>query len=78
MKTGKTKEEVKQIGNALFDSLKEVMGEGHDVFIRKFGTFATKAGKPTGRNIATNTMIHLAPYKVVKFKPSPEFKEMVK
>jgi nucleoid DNA-binding protein len=59
----------------LFEQLKLAAERGEQVFIRGFGTFGivTRKSRPV-RDIRNNTSILMPEKKVVKFKPSKEYK----
>lgn len=79
MKTGKPKEEVKEIAEALFDELKASMIEGHDVYVRGFGSFVLKTRKAkTARNIGKGEPMSIPEHRIAAFRPAIEFKEKVR
>ena len=62
----------------LIDTLKENLAEGKMVKIAGFGTFTVrKKGARIGRNPRTKEEVLIAPRKVVTFKASKQFKELV-
>jgi integration host factor subunit alpha len=63
----------------LIDTLKENLADGKTIKIAGFGTFIVrKKGERKGRNLKTGEEIPIAPRRVVTFKPSNQFKAMVK
>lgn len=76
--TKKDKELVTEILEAGVDQIMKINSEGHDVTWRGFGTFTTAKGRTTARDLKKGTIMHLPERKVPKFKPSPNFKEIVK
>ncbi|RLF05581.1 MAG: integration host factor subunit beta [Thermoprotei archaeon] len=78
-RTGFTKTDVHVICDMLLDVIKEVMAEGHNIEIRRFGTFKLKIRKPRkARNPRTGESVPIPERVVPVFKPSNEFKEMIK
>ena len=62
----------------LIDTLKENLADGKTVKIAGFGTFIVrKKGERMGRNPRTREEIPIAPRKVMTFKASNQFKEVV-
>lgn len=78
-KSGIEKAAVAIIVDEFMAAVKDVMGDGENVYLRGFGTFEIIERKEkTGRNISKNTSVVIPAHKTPKFKPCPEFKEMVK
>ncbi|MFL5728858.1 MAG: HU family DNA-binding protein [Cytophagaceae bacterium] len=78
-KTGIDKSEVGNTVEAFISTVKNSMAEGNDIFIRGFGSFINKKkAQKIGRNISKNTAIVIPEHFAPKFKPSPEFVELVK
>ncbi|MBD5163492.1 MAG: integration host factor subunit beta [Bacteroidales bacterium] len=79
VKTGQTVETAQQCVDALMDVVKETMAKGENIYLRGFGTFAirTRAEK-TAQNLAKGTAIVIPEHKVPAFKPSKEFKNLLK
>jgi DNA-binding protein HU-beta len=78
-KTGIDKAEVGNVVEAFVATVKNSMSEGHDIFIRGFGSFINKKkAQKIGRNISKHTAIVIPEHFAPKFKPSPEFVEMIK
>ena len=64
-RTGFTKTDVHVICDMLLDVIKEVMAEGHNIEIRRFGTFKLKIRKPRkARNPRTGESVPI-PERVV-------------
>lgn len=59
--------------------VKDSMADGHNVYLRGFGSFVVKERKEkTARNISKNTSIKIPAHTVPSFKPSRVFLEQVK
>lgn len=77
-RTGFTKTDVHVICDILLDIIKEVMSDGHNIEIRRFGTFKLKIRKPRmARNPRTGEPVPIGKRVVPVFKPSNEFKEQI-
>lgn len=77
--TGFTKTETAVICEGLLEAIKDVMAEGNDIEIRRFGTFKLKQRKPRiARNPRTGEPVPIKERIVPVFKPSKAFKVMVK
>ncbi len=78
-KTGIERAEVSQALEAFFKLIKNSLVDGETVYVRGFGTFnVRKWAAKTGRNISTNTAVHIPEYHTPTFKPSKSFVERVK
>lgn len=78
-KSGIEKAVVAIVVDEFMATVKEAMADGENVYLRGFGTFEIIERKvKTGRNITKNTSVIIPAHKIPKFKPCPEFKEMVK
>ncbi len=74
-RTGFTKSDVHVICDVLLDVIKEVMVEGNNIEIRRFGTFKLKIRKPRmARNPRTGNPVPIGERVVPVFKPSNNFK----
>ncbi len=63
----------------LMNTIKDNMVKGENIYLRGFGTFELKRrAEKTGRNITKNTSVHIPAHNIPAFKPSKEFKNMVK
>ncbi|MCD6594932.1 integration host factor subunit beta [bacterium] len=77
-RSGFTKTDVHVICDMLLDIIKEVMSDGHNIEIRRFGTFKLKVRRPRmARNPRTGDPVPILERVVPVFKPSNEFKEMI-
>lgn len=78
-KTGIPKIDVLVTIENLVTEIKENMVKGESIYIRGFGSFVNKRkAAKLGRNIKTNTAIHIPEHYVPSFKPSPEFVDEIK
>ncbi|HEY8399953.1 MAG TPA: HU family DNA-binding protein [Cytophagaceae bacterium] len=78
-KTGVDKNDVASTVESFFTVVKDSMAEGHNIYIRGFGTFLIqKKAKKVGRNISKNTTIIIDEHYAPKFKPAPDFKDKIK
>ncbi|MCK5833606.1 integration host factor subunit beta [bacterium] len=76
--TGFTKTETSVICEGLLTAIKEVMYEGSNIEIRRFGTFKLKARKPRiARNPRTGDPVPITERVIPVFKPSKAFKAMI-
>ncbi len=76
--TGFTKTETAVICEGLLQAIKEVMAEGNNIEIRRFGTFKLKTRKPrVARNPRTGDPVPIKKRNVPVFKPSKAFKDLV-
>ena len=63
---------------SLMETIKEHMAKGENIYLRGFGTFEIIERKEKiGRNIGKNTSL-VIPAQIPRFKPSKEFKGMIK
>jgi nucleoid DNA-binding protein len=77
--TGFTKTETAAICEHFLEAIKEAMAEGHNIEIRKFGTFKIKRRKPrTARNPRTGAAVPITERHIPVFKPSNEFKGKIR
>jgi len=78
-KTGIPKIDVLVTIESLVTEIKENMVKGENIYIRGFGSFINKKkAAKIGRNIRTNTAVHIPEHYVPAFKPSPEFVDEIK
>lgn len=77
--TGLEKAAVVTVIENMMDVIKNSLADGENVYLRGFGTFALKQrAEKLGRNITKNTSVLIPAHKIPFFKPSPDFKDMVK
>ncbi len=78
-KTGIERAEVSQVLEAFYKAIKNNLIDGEAIYVRGFGTFnVKKRAAKTGRNISTNTAVHIPEHSMPTFKPSKEFMARVK
>jgi DNA-binding protein HU-beta len=78
-KTGIDKSEVSTAVEAFISTVKDSMAQGNDIFIRGFGSFVNKKkAQKVARNISKNTAMIIPEHFAPKFKPSPDFIELIK
>jgi nucleoid DNA-binding protein len=76
--TGFSKTETAVICEGFLQAIKEVMAEGKDIEIRRFGTFKLKTRKPrVARNPRTGDPVPIKTRIIPVFKPSKAFKVLV-
>jgi len=75
-RTGETQAHVFDIFQAALDLMTEELAKGHEITLRRFGTFEVKVTKPkVGRNPnKPGTDMKIPAKAVVKFKPGKEMK----
>ena len=72
-------EVTEKVINQTMVEIKKALSEGRNIYLRGFGTWMPKKRKAkTARNISRGTQILVPAHKVPFFKPSKEFKELVK
>ncbi|MCB9224935.1 MAG: integration host factor subunit beta [Crocinitomicaceae bacterium] len=78
-KTGIEKVAVQATVEAFMDSVKNSLADGHNVYLRGFGSFIIKErAEKTGRNISKNQSIIIPAHNIPAFKPAKTFVEDVK
>ncbi|MDH5366283.1 MAG: integration host factor subunit beta [Cyclobacteriaceae bacterium] len=78
-KTGISKEDVQITVEAFFNVVKGSMADGHNIYVRGFGSFVNKKrAKKIARNISKNTAIVIDEHYIPSFKPSKVFVEKIK
>jgi DNA-binding protein HU-beta len=76
--TGFTKTETAVICEGLLKAIRDVMAEGKDIEIRRFGTFKLKKRKPRiARNPRTGSPVPIKDRVIPVFKPSRAFKILI-
>ncbi len=77
--TGIDKADVQTTVEAFFDVVKESMANGHNIYVRGFGSFVNKKrARKIARNISQNTAMVIDEHFVPSFKPSKVFIDKVK
>ena len=78
-KTGIPKVDVLVTLETLFKEVKNSLAEGHNIYIRGFGSFITKKrAAKIGRNIKKNIAVEIPEHFIPAFKPAKEFVQEVK
>jgi DNA-binding protein HU-beta len=78
-KTGIDKGDVTATVEAFLNVIRQSMAEGHNIYIRGFGSFINKKrAKKIGRNISKNTPIEIGEHYVPSFKPAKAFVDKIK
>ena len=78
-KTGIEKVVVLTAVEAFMNSVKSLLEEGENVYLRGFGSFIIKErAEKNGRNISKNTTIIIPAHNIPSFKPAKTFVERVK
>ncbi|HHS50478.1 MAG TPA: integration host factor subunit beta [candidate division Zixibacteria bacterium] len=76
--TGFTKTETAVICEGFLTAIKDVMAEGSNIEIRRFGTFKLKTRKPRiARNPRTGDAVPIEERLIPVFKPSKAFKVLI-
>jgi DNA-binding protein HU-beta len=72
-KAGISRTKAEQAVETVFESLKNAMGRGQRIELRRFGVFSVRPRKTgIGRNPRTGQEVNIPPGKVVRFKPGKE------
>ena len=75
---GLSKKDVTDAVELVLATLKETLAEGESIKLSGFGSFLVKMrGARKGRHLQTGKEINIEPRRVVTFKPSTFFKDMV-
>ena len=76
---GLNKREAKELVDMLFNDIKNILSEGHEVKLSGFGNFQLrdKSARP-GRNPRTGEDVEILARRVVTFKSGQKLKESVK
>ena len=76
---GLNKREAKELVDLLFDDIKNLLSEGHEVKLSGFGNFQLRDKSPRpGRNPRTGEDVEISARRVVTFKSGQKLKESVK
>ena len=74
-KTGITKIKAEMAVDAVFESMKRTLSEGHRIEFRGFGIFNVRPRKTgIGRNPSTGAEAVISPGKAVRFKPGKQLR----
>ncbi|HYB62541.1 MAG TPA: HU family DNA-binding protein [Methylomirabilota bacterium] len=75
--TGVSRTKAEQAVETVFESLKQAMGRGDRIELRRFGVFSVRPRKTgIGRNPRTGEEVKIPPGMVVRFKPGKELQEL--
>ncbi len=78
-KTGLAKVDVLVTLESFFTEVRDVMGEGENIYIRGFGSFIIKKrAAKVGRNIKYSKTVHIPEHFIPAFKPAKVFIEHIK
>ena len=76
---GLNKREAKELVDMLFDEIKNLLSEGHEVKLSGFGNFQLRDKSPRpGRNPRTGEDVEISARRVVTFKAGQKLKDSVK
>ena len=71
--TNISRTKAEQAVETVFESLKQALGRGQRIELRRFGVFSVKPRKTgIGRNPRTGEEVNIPPGKAVRFKPGKE------
>lgn len=77
--TGIDSKTVFAVVEGFMSEVKKSLGKEENVYLRGFGSFIVKKrAEKTARNIAQNTTIIVPAHNIPAFKPSNEFREIIK
>ncbi len=77
-KVGLSKIESQNIIEMIFDTIKQTLVEGESVKVSGFGTFnVKKKNARRGRNPKTGDELQITPRRVITFRASNHFKDMI-
>jgi len=76
-RTGVTRTKAEQAVESVFEALKNALGRGQRIELRRFGVFNVKPRKTgIGRNPRTGEEVSIPPGKAVRFKPGKELQSL--
>jgi len=76
-RTGVTRTKAELAVETVFDTLKNALGRGQRIELRRFGVFNVKPRKTgIGRNPRTGEEVSIPPGKAVRFKPGKELQSL--
>ena len=77
--TGVNQDVVEKVINATMEATKQALFKGRKIYLRGFGTWLPKERKAKlARNISRGTSVHVPAHRVPFFKPSKEFKDLLR
>jgi len=75
--TGVTRTKAEHAVETVFQALKDALGRGQRIELRRFGVFTVKPRKTgIGRNPRTGQEVNIPPGKAVRFKPGKELQSI--
>ncbi|OGL43794.1 MAG: integration host factor subunit alpha [Candidatus Schekmanbacteria bacterium RBG_16_38_10] len=75
---GLTKQEASEVVEGVIDTIRNALGDGEEIIISGFGKFAVRTKRRrTGRNPKTGKEYDISSRRVVSFKPSKIFKDLL-
>jgi len=76
-KTNITRTKAEQAVETVFEAMKNSLGRGRRIELRRFGVFNVKPRKTgIGRNPRTGQQVNIPPGKAVRFKPGKELQSL--
>ena len=79
IQTGYDKTTIMNVMESALSNIKKTVAEGEAVYLRGFGSFATKTrAAKVARNITKNESILVPEHKIPSFKPADSFTEILK
>ncbi len=76
-RTGITRTKAEQAVETVFEAMKQALGRGQRIELRRFGVFSVKPRKTgIGRNPKTGEEVAIPPGKAVRFKPGKELQAL--
>ena len=76
-RAGISRTKAEQAVETVFEALKQAMGRGQRIELRRFGVFSVKPRKTgIGRNPKTGEEVSIPPGKAVRFKPGKELQTL--
>jgi DNA-binding protein HU-beta len=76
-KTGVTRTKAEQAVETVFGAMKNALGKGERIELRRFGVFNVRPRKTgIGRNPRTGAEVSIPPGKAVRFKPGKELQSI--
>ena len=76
-RTGVTRTKAEQAVETVFAAMKNALGRGQRIELRRFGVFNVKPRKTgIGRNPRTGEEVSIPPGKAVRFKPGKELQSL--
>ncbi|HEU5409730.1 MAG TPA: HU family DNA-binding protein [Candidatus Acidoferrales bacterium] len=76
-RTNMPRSKAEQAVETVFEALKNALGRGERIELRRFGVFNVKPRKTgIGRNPRTGQQVHIQPGRAVRFKPGKELQAL--